>query len=93
MSDALYSNIEIVSDAVADLFESLLEKEKRFNQKTENIVDENINEDLDIQSAKEKFQREAKVRDSILSELVSAIGLQRFRFVGRQSNGMVFYSI
>ena len=30
---------------------------------------------------------EILMRDNILSELASAIGLQRFRFVGRQSMG------
>jgi hypothetical protein len=38
-------------------------------------------------SAEDLFRIESKEMYSILGELVAAVGLQRFRFVERQSNG------
>jgi hypothetical protein len=38
-------------------------------------------------SPEDLFRIESKELDSVLGELVAAVGLQRFRFVARQTNG------
>jgi hypothetical protein len=47
-------------------------------------VDENSFRSI---SSDDLYRIERTEMDAILSELVSAVGLQRFRFVERQSNG------
>ena len=44
-----------------------------------------------VQDMNSDMQSEKGVRDDILSELISAIGLQRFRFIDRQSSGMYIF--
>mmetsp|Transcript_12353 Transcript_12353/g.18525 ORF Transcript_12353/g.18525 Transcript_12353/m.18525 type:complete len:395 (+) Transcript_12353:140-1324(+) len=86
ISDALYSNAEVVVDAVADLIETVLGK------KMQSVIAlEKSFQAAPLQlstNPEQAMNDEILARDEILTELISAIGLQRFRFVGRQTIGM-----
>jgi hypothetical protein len=97
IADALYSNSEATIDAVSDLIETLLRHDAKGAKVTlglsiagsvmGNLLPEGVaNEMLVAQQVTEEVE---KSRISILSELVSAVGLQRFRFAERQTNGDV----
>lgn len=75
-------------DAVADLIDTVL------GGKMQSM----IMLEKSFQSAPLKDRNQEQVmndenvaRDEILTELISAIGLQRFRFVGRQTAGTIFH--
>lgn len=95
IADALYSNAEIMIDAVSDLIETLLTYDAReanvnlgisiAGSVMNNIMPSGIANELMV--AQQVTSETEKSRISILSELVSAVGLQRFRFAERQSNG------
>mmetsp|Transcript_1798 Transcript_1798/g.3860 ORF Transcript_1798/g.3860 Transcript_1798/m.3860 type:complete len:1156 (-) Transcript_1798:61-3528(-) len=95
IADALYSNAEVMIDAVSDLIETLLRYDARDANVTlgisiagsvmSNCLPPGVANQLLF--AQQVTGESEKSRVSILSELVSAVGLQRFRFAERQSNG------
>ncbi|KAL7530460.1 hypothetical protein ACHAXR_006117, partial [Thalassiosira sp. AJA248-18] len=95
IADALYSNAEVMIDAVSDLIETLLKHDTRDANVTlgisiagsvmSNCLPPVVGNQLML--AQQVTGENEKSRISILSELVSAVGLQRFRFAERQSNG------
>jgi hypothetical protein len=97
IADALYSNSEAAIDAVSDLIETLLRQDAKGAKVTlglsiagsvmGNLLPEGAANDMLL--AKQVTEEVEKSRISILSELVSAVGLQRFRFAERQTNGDV----
>mmetsp|Transcript_14196 Transcript_14196/g.30254 ORF Transcript_14196/g.30254 Transcript_14196/m.30254 type:complete len:1153 (-) Transcript_14196:223-3681(-) len=95
IADALYSNAEIMIDAVSDLIETLLDHDAN-NANVSlgiSIAGSVMNNCLpsgmanQLLLAQQMTGDNEKSRVSILTELVSAVGLQRFRFAERQSNG------
>ena len=98
ISDALYSDSEIVLDALTELLETLLSRHHH---------EINVQEGLaltgsflgrnsaggaaivssQLHDAQHFMLGDEKERNEILSELISAVGLQRFRFLGEQSTG------
>jgi len=93
ISDAMYSDYRGSIDALADLVEAATKKET-----TAYVLGERMNQVRYIMqvdeasftssfSADQLISIETKEMESIMDELVSAIGLQRFRFVERQNNG------
>lgn len=100
ISDTLYSDSEAVIDAAAELLETLLKKNDEDAAKMESVS--LINSFMQgagtgaagiaMAQAEESMKREDADREAILSELVSAIGLQRFRFADAvQSEGELRY--
>lgn len=95
VNDALYSDSPQVVDSLADLMEALLVptpervSEDRMNQ-VRHIIQ------VDEESFRARFSPEQlstieqKEIESLVDELISAVGLQRFRFVERQKSGMIF---
>lgn len=98
IADALYSNSEPVIDAVADLIENLLERDADGANIARGIsvAGSVMNNCLPPGMANQlmiaqRIAGESETsRIAILSELASAVGLQRFRFAERQSNGEAF---
>ncbi|KAL7465356.1 hypothetical protein ACHAXS_005682 [Conticribra weissflogii] len=92
IADAMYSDAEIVIDSVSDLLDVLLDFCKR---------DANISSGLAIAQsllgtmqcsnqldmAQQLTNKKERLKTMILSELIAAIGLQRFRFSERQRKG------
>lgn len=97
IADALYSNSESTIDAVSDLIETLLRRDSKGANVTlgisivgsvmGNLLPAGVANDLLV--AQQVTGEIEKSRIVILSELVSAIGLQRFRFAERQTTGDV----
>jgi len=89
LSDAMYSDSQLVMEAVAELMEMVLEtrdmcKDRMTQTQYIMEVDEITFQAISVQD----LQRiESKEMGAIVKELVSAIGLQRFRFAERQTNG------
>jgi hypothetical protein len=98
LSDAMYSDSRLVLDALADLVECVMERhqvttvsERRMTQ-VRYIMQVEDEEDFRQRiTAADLVQIESKEMAVILEELVSAIGLQRFRFSDRQDSG-TYYS-
>ena len=98
LSDAMYSDSQLVMEAVAELMEKVLETRDMTRDRMTQTryimeVDETTFQTISVQD----LQRiDSKEMDAIVQELVSAIGLQRFRFAERQTNGkkvrMIFVS-
>ena len=94
LSDAMYSDSRLVLDALADLIESVMERhqvvavsERRMTQ-VRYIMQ--VADEADFRqriTPADLVQIESKEMAVILEELVSAIGLQRFRFSDRQTSG------
>jgi len=94
ISDSLYSQAEIVVDALAELFETLLKRNSKDDLVLEGIKlassmigAHNSSNHSVLSSTEEMMKQEEIERETILAELVSAVGMQRFRFTGRQSHG------
>lgn len=95
IADALYSNAEVLIDAISDLIETLLLYDARDANVTSgisivgsvmsNCMPAGVSNQLLL--AQQATGEAEKSRVFILSELVSAVGLQRFRFSERQQNG------
>jgi hypothetical protein len=89
LSDAMYSDSQLVMEAVAELMEIVLvrrgmTKDRMTQTRYIMEVDEATFQSISVGD----LQRiETKEMDAIVQELVSAIGLQRFRFAERQTNG------
>jgi hypothetical protein len=88
ISDALYSDSEAVIDAAAELLDTLLKKnaEDAASMESLSLVSSFMqNADASASAAglletEEAMKVKEAERDAILSELVSAVGLQRLRF-------------
>ena len=86
ISDALYSDAEIVIDAVAELLETLLRKNLEESAAFESVylvgsfLQGGGSESSVIGATAGSMKLAEEEREKALSELVSAIGLQRFRF-------------
>ena len=90
----MYSDSRLVLDALADLIESVMERhqvvavsERRMTQ-VRYIMQ--VADEADFRqriTPADLVQIESKEMAVILEELVSAIGLQRFRFSDRQTSG------
>ena len=99
LSDAMYSDSRLVLDALADFIESVMERhqvvavsERRMTQ-VRYIMQVADEEDFRQRiTAADLVQIESKEMAVILEELVSAIGLQRFRFSERQASGTFHHS-
>ncbi|KAL7551893.1 hypothetical protein ACHAWF_015096 [Thalassiosira exigua] len=95
IADALYSNAEIVIDAVSDLVDTLLEFDDQEAEVSMGIsIAEAVMGNVNVPGmsdqlamARQVAGENEKSRISILSDLVAAAGLQRFRFAERQARG------
>lgn len=92
ISDAMYSDSILVVDALAELIEAAT------TESQESVLEERMTQvryllQVDEASFQSNFSAdqlntiEVKEMSAIVDELVSAIGLQRFRFIERQNNG------
>jgi hypothetical protein len=93
LSDAMYSDSQLVMEAVAELFDRILVKREKKSVCRERMIQTRYVMEVDdaafLSISVEDISRiESKEMDAIVVELVSAIGLQRFRFAERQENGM-----
>jgi hypothetical protein len=95
ISDAMYSDCQHVIDALADLIEAIV-----LDADVRTITDERMNQVRYIIQVDELafhggftsgqlYSIESKEMESIVDELVSAVGLQRFRFTERQASGRI----
>lgn len=89
LSDAMYSDSQLVMEAVAELMERVLEtRDMTMDRMTQTRYIMEVDETTFQSISVEDLQRiESKEMNAIEQELVSAIGLQRFRFAERQTNG------
>lgn len=93
----MYSNSEAVIDSVSELIDTLLQLDEReanisrglsiAQSLMDNVMSDTGANPLDI--ARQITGENDTARPRILSEFVSAVGLQRFRFSERQSKGDV----
>lgn len=83
ISDSLYSHAESIIDAAAELLDTLLITGKQNSDQIQQLRGSSADA-IDIENRMEAF---AKETNDFLVELVSAVGLQRFRFIERQSKG------
>lgn len=95
LNDAMYSDSRLVVDALAEFMESVMERhqvvavsDRRMNQ-VRYIMQVEIDEEFFRSNitAEQLVTIESKEMAVILEELVSSVGLQRFRFVDRQAKG------
>ncbi len=97
----MYSDSELVMDALSELLDTLLRQHAEDKTVLEGLsIAENFLKAKSttafqnlatMQEFEKGVQDEMRDRDLILSELVSAVGLQRFRFSSRLSNGTLIY--
>lgn len=93
ISDAMYSDSDIVMDALSELLDHLLRKHTESGSAIEgfaiarNVVGLSAFLGPGMDRLQTDVASEVEDRDAILIELVSAIGLQRFRFTSRLSSG------
>ena len=96
LSDAMYSDSRLVVDALAGLVESVVERHQAPTVSDERMTQVRYIMQVDEVSFRSNITKEhlvtieSKEMASILEELVSAIGLQRFRFLDRQKSGKSF---
>jgi hypothetical protein len=96
ISDAMYSDSRFVVDALAELIEDVVQRHQAPTVSEERMTQVRYIMQVDEASFRSNISPgqlvliESKEMESILDELISAIGLQRFRFVERQNNGMSF---
>jgi len=90
IADSLYSNSEQVIDAVSDLIDTILKIDSMSNQVSSGLsIAQAVLSSTALGSnslllAQQVAADNTKARISILAELVSAVGLQRLRFMERQ---------
>eukprot|EP00985_Skeletonema_marinoi_P032421 scaffold39130_cov139-Skeletonema_marinoi.AAC.4 len=97
IADALYSNSEAVIDAVSELIDTLLQLDEREASISQGLsiaqsLMNGVMSDTGLNSldlARQITGENDTARPRILSEFVSAVGLQRFRFSERQTKGDV----
>jgi hypothetical protein len=91
----MYADSALLIDALADFVEStaILSDEKIMSLGRMNQVKHIIQPDMTSFQAQITGQQlkmiESREMISIVDDLISAIGLQRFRFVDRQNKGMI----
>lgn len=94
INDAMYSDSKHVVEALAEFVEAAVSD----NEETPTVLEERMTQvryllQVDEVAFQSNFSAdqlnliESKEMSSIVDELVSAIGLQRFRFTERQNNG------
>lgn len=85
----MYSDSQLVMDALAELMENVLaRKDMTKDRMTQTRYVMEVDEATFQSISVGDLQRiDSKEMDAIVEELVSAIGLQRFRFAERQTNG------
>lgn len=99
ISDAMYSDSEMIMDSLAEFLETLLRRHSEDESVLEglsvagSLINENLSNNLNTASSLHNFEQyltaEITERRTILSELVSAVGLQRFRFNDRLESGKI----
>jgi len=93
LSDAMYSDSSLVIDSLAGLIESVVNKHQELTVSDEHMSQVRYIMQVDEVSFRSHISKEqlitieSKEMLSILEELNSAIGLQRFRFMDRQKSG------
>lgn len=91
ISDAMYSDSNLVVEAMAELLSDGLDKKDKDATKERMAQARYIMEVDEVAfqsiSPADLFRIESTEMDAIINELVAAVGLQRFRFVQRQANG------
>jgi hypothetical protein len=89
LSDAMYSDSQLVMEAVAELMERVvLTRDMTTDRMTQTRYIMEVDETKFQSISVADLERiESKEMEAIVQELVSAIGLQRFRFAERQANG------
>lgn len=94
LSDAMYSDSGLVVEALAEFMEHVVERHIHAHVSDERMTQVRYIMQVDEASFRSNISSdqlvmiESKEMTGILEEIVSAIGLQRFRFVDRQANGM-----
>jgi hypothetical protein len=89
----MYSDSRLVVDALAELMECVMERHQVATVSEQRMTQVRYIMQVDEDSfrthitAEQLVTIESKEMAVILDELVSAIGLQRFRFTDRQANG------
>jgi hypothetical protein len=92
----MYSDSELVMDALSEFLETTLQnntKDQSIFQDLSTTFAESVMKDMvsisipDLAHAETEMESEMKERELILAELISAIGLQRFRFGARLLSG------
>ena len=95
----MYSDSELVMDALSGLLDTLLRQHAKDESALkglsimQGIAAASFGSPDNLLQLEKDLATEAQGRDEILSELVSAIGLQRFRFSSRLSNGKYHSSV
>ena len=92
ISDALYSDSDLVVEGMAELIDNCVQGNHESRVSDERMtqaryimeVEEEIFRTI---TAEDLYRIEAKEMQDVLGELVSAVGLQRFRFSERQAKG------
>lgn len=98
VSDAIYSDSRQVIEALAETIEAAILKHHAPVVTEERMTQVRYIMQVDEASFRSSISPEqivtieTKEMDSILDELILAVGLQRFRFVDRQNNGTYFCS-
>jgi hypothetical protein len=93
LNDAMYSDSRFVVDALAEFMESVMERHQVATVSKQRMTQVRYIMQVDEDSfrthitADQLVAIESKEMALILEDLTSAIGLQRFRFADRQSNG------
>ena len=92
ISDALYSDSELVVEAMAELLDTSLTSNGSGGISARRMTQARYIMEVDEEafrsiSRDDIFRIECKEMNEALGELVSAVGLQRFRFAERQNRG------
>jgi hypothetical protein len=95
----MYSDSRFVIDALAEFIEAVLQRHRSPNVSDEHMTQVRYIMQVDDEASFKSnisplilMSIESKEMDTILEELISAIGLQRFRFIQRQNNGKLVFS-
>lgn len=89
----MYSDSGMVMDALSELLETLVRQHVQDVSALKGlsimkgVAGASFGSPDTLLQLEKDLSAEARTRDEILSELVSAIGLQRFRFTSHLSNG------
>jgi len=92
ISDALYSDSDLVVEAMAELLEVCIRTNKEAKVSKERMTQARYIMEVDEDAfrsitAEDLFRIEAKEMEDVLTELITAVGLQRIRFSERQAKG------
>lgn len=94
ISDALYSDSDLVVEAMAELMDTCVVENKEGKVSQERMTQARYIMEVDevafrSVTAVDLYRIEVKEMEDVLGELVTAVGLQRFRFSERQQKGML----